>query len=148
MVGNRGKKLFLVLSIEGRLTHQHLVQQHSVGPPVYTLPVWLVQNDLKTYAGFQLLFSPGTTAYHERLNIIHPTDAKKIIINHKQTRKSSINIKTHTLNNTTPSEIHSAPPETPKQNPPREQCSLEFHRRSWSSYLHRCPLCTYRSRRS
>lgn len=46
VVCNGSKEFLLVLSIEGWLTHQHLIQQYSIRPPVHTFTIWLVQDDL------------------------------------------------------------------------------------------------------
>ena len=45
-MGDGGEEPLLVLPLEGWLAHHHLVQQHPIGPPVHSLPVWLVVNYL------------------------------------------------------------------------------------------------------
>ena len=42
VIRDGGEQLLLVLPVEGRLAHQHLVHQHAVRPPVHTLAVRLV----------------------------------------------------------------------------------------------------------
>ena len=44
VIGDGGEQLLLVLAVEGRLAHQHLVHQHAVRPPVNTLAVRLAAN--------------------------------------------------------------------------------------------------------
>uniref|UniRef100_A0A2M3ZMV2 Putative secreted peptide n=1 Tax=Anopheles braziliensis TaxID=58242 RepID=A0A2M3ZMV2_9DIPT len=46
VIGDGGKQFLLILAIERWLTDEHLVQQHTVGPPIDRLTVRLVQNDL------------------------------------------------------------------------------------------------------
>ena len=42
VIRDGGEQLLLVLPVEGRLAHQHLIHQHAVRPPVHTLAVRLV----------------------------------------------------------------------------------------------------------
>ena len=35
VVGDGGEQLLLVLAVKRGLTHQHLVQQHAIGPPLW-----------------------------------------------------------------------------------------------------------------
>lgn len=48
MIRNSRKQFLFILPIERWLSNEHLVQQHSVGPPVDRLSVRLVQNDLQS----------------------------------------------------------------------------------------------------
>ena len=53
------------LTIERRLTNQHLIEQDAVGPPVHALPVWLVVDDLNkilTYREHSSLIKQGVQA--------------------------------------------------------------------------------------
>ena len=48
VVGDGGEELLLVLPVEGRLAHQHLVEQHPVRPPGQTY-VFLLEFKLFWY---------------------------------------------------------------------------------------------------
>lgn len=46
VIGDGCEQLFFVFAIERRLTGEHLEQEHTVGPPIDTLAIFLIQNDL------------------------------------------------------------------------------------------------------
>ena len=47
MIRDGGKEFLFIFTVERRLADQHLVEEDTVGPPVDTLTVRLIQNDLK-----------------------------------------------------------------------------------------------------
>ncbi len=46
MIGDGREELLLVLTVEGRLTDEHLVEEDTESPPVNGLAVRLIVNDL------------------------------------------------------------------------------------------------------
>ena len=65
------EKFLLILSIERRLPHQHLVEEDSVGPPVHTGAVGLVVDDL----GRDVVRSPTERLRHRAVSdpfLAHP----------------------------------------------------------------------------
>lgn len=47
LIRDGGKEFLFIFTIERRLADQHFVEEDTVGPPVDTLTVRLIQNDLK-----------------------------------------------------------------------------------------------------
>ena len=40
VVCDGGEKFLLVLAVKRRLTHQHLIQEHTIGPPSIAIVLW------------------------------------------------------------------------------------------------------------
>ena len=46
VIGDGSEQLFFVFAIERRLTGEHLEQKDTIGPPIDTLAIFLIENDL------------------------------------------------------------------------------------------------------
>ena len=46
MVGDGREQLFLILPFKGRLSTHHLIEENTIGPPVHTVSIGLVVNNL------------------------------------------------------------------------------------------------------
>ena len=57
MVGDGREQFLFVLSVERRLTHQHLVQKDPERPPVHALAVRLVVNNLRKQAKMHVIIT-------------------------------------------------------------------------------------------
>ena len=60
VVGDGCEQLFFVLAIERRLTGEHLEQEDTVGPPIDTLAIFLIQNDLGERQSVKITDRHGT----------------------------------------------------------------------------------------
>ena len=44
VVCDGGEKLLLVLAVKRWLTYQHLIQEHTIGPPIIAIVLWAVSH--------------------------------------------------------------------------------------------------------